>query len=56
MNELRKIAENYMRSELVRLEGKMISDSTARKCFCGGQNRLYMLEVQPDCRNDRVEK
>ena len=47
MNELRKIAENYMRSELVRLEG--VADIQLN-----GQENAF-VEVKPDCRNDRVE-
>ena len=54
MNELRKIAENYMRSELVRLEGVAdIRLNGQENAFVEVKTDSYMLE--PDCRNDRVE-
>ena len=56
MNELRKIAENYMRSELVRLEGVAdIQLNGQENAFVEVNRLLYAGSFQPDCRNDRVE-
>lgn len=57
MNELRKIAENYMRSELVRLEGVAdIRLNGQENAFVEVKtDSLYAGSFQPDCRNDRVE-